>query len=108
MGIPGLIGQYQPAIISAAAQDMYKMGWILTFVTAGVVYFVGTRFINSQIFPAGQMSTPMEWEWLANEGREGFYEGEKYGSSTVDGLSISSASEQKRVQVGEKEAKLPV
>lgn len=106
--IPGLIGQYQPAIISTAAQDMYKMGWILTFVTAGVVYFVRTKFINYQVFPTGQLSTPMKWGWLANGGREGFYDGENHGSTTVDGMSVSSVLEQKDMHVGEKEAQIPV
>lgn len=79
MGIPGLIGQYQPQIISMAAQNMYRMGWILTFTTSSVIYYVLTFFFKPQIFPTGFESTPLEREWLANEGREGFYEGERDG-----------------------------
>ncbi|KAJ5058740.1 amidase signature domain-containing protein [Bipolaris maydis] len=76
MGIPGLIGQYQPQIISMAAQNMYRMGWILTFTTAATVYYVTFLFIKPRVFPVGRESTPFEWEWLGNDGREGFFEGE--------------------------------
>lgn len=77
MGIPGLIGQYQPTIVSDAARRMYMMGWILTFITASVVYVVGATLAKYRLFPSGRESTPKTWEWLANEGREGFYEGEE-------------------------------
>ena len=53
MGIPGLIGQYQPQIISNAAQYMYMMGWLLTFTTSATVYYAVTVFIKPQIFPTG-------------------------------------------------------
>jgi NCS1 family nucleobase:cation symporter-1 len=79
MGIPGLIGQYQPQLISDAARYMYMMGWLLTFFTAAVLYYVGTVFIKPRIFPLGFESTPLRWEWLANEGREGFFDGERDG-----------------------------
>ncbi|EUC29717.1 hypothetical protein COCCADRAFT_39964 [Bipolaris zeicola 26-R-13] len=76
MGIPGLIGQYQPQIISMAAQNMYRMGWILTFTVAATVYYVTFLFIKPRVFPVGRESTSFEWEWLGNDGREGFFEGE--------------------------------
>lgn len=79
MGIPGLIGQYQPKLISDAARYMYMMGWLLTFFTSAVLYFVATIFIKPRIFPRGLESSPFKWEWLANEGREGFFDGEKEG-----------------------------
>jgi NCS1 family nucleobase:cation symporter-1 len=101
MGIPGLIGQYQPQIISAAAQNMYRMGWLLTFTTSATLYYALTLFIKPQIFPTGFESTPLEREWLANEGREGFYEGERdggdlYAAATppmTDGEEIKMGSE---------------
>ncbi|KAG9958194.1 allantoin, partial [Aureobasidium melanogenum] len=80
MGIPGLIGQYQPEIISLAAKNMYRLGYILTFTTAATVYYVLRMFIKPRIFPIGREDTPLQWEWLANEGREGFYEDEKQGN----------------------------
>jgi NCS1 family nucleobase:cation symporter-1 len=101
MGIPGLIGQYQPEIISTAAQNMYRMGWLLTFTTSATVYYGLTFFIKPQIFPTGFESTPLEREWLANEGREGFYDGERdggdlYAAATppmTDGEEIRMSSE---------------
>lgn len=104
MGIPGLVGQYQPSIISDAAQNMYKMGWLLTFVTAGVVYFVLTRFVTYRIFPEGRESTIKKWEWLANDGREGFFEGEHSNNAMVDGLSVSSAVEAEELHIKDKSA----
>lgn len=76
MGLPGLVGQYQPQIVSQAAKYMYMMGWVLTFVTAAVIYTIGVTFVKPQLFPTGREDTPSEYEWLANEGREGFYDGE--------------------------------
>jgi len=77
MGIPGLIGQYQPKLISDAARYMYMMGWLLTFFTAAVVYTIATLLIKPRIFPNGFETSPFQREWLANEGREGFFDGER-------------------------------
>lgn len=76
MGLPGLVGQYQPQIVSQAAKYMYMMGWVLTFVSAAVIYTVGVTFVRPQIFPSDYEDMPQDYEWLANEGREGFFEGE--------------------------------
>ncbi|KAF4448988.1 putative uracil permease [Fusarium austroafricanum] len=78
MGLPGLIGQYQPQLLSDASRYMYMMGWLLTFVTAGVVYAISVQFVNIRVFPAGR-STEKTWEWLAKDGREGFYDDEREG-----------------------------
>ncbi|KAF5591189.1 uracil permease [Fusarium pseudoanthophilum] len=78
MGLPGLVGQYQPHLLSEASRYMYMMGWLLTFVTAGVVYTIGVQFVNIRVFPAGR-ATAKTWEWLAKDGREGFYEDEREG-----------------------------
>jgi NCS1 family nucleobase:cation symporter-1 len=79
MGIPGLIGQYRPDITSVASSRMYMMGWILTYVTAAIVHFIATRFWKAKVFPNGRENTPFQREWLANWGREGYYEGEREG-----------------------------
>ena len=55
------------------------MGWLLTFVTAGLIYAVGVQFVNIRVFPAGRDGSVMRWEWLAKEGREGFYDDEREG-----------------------------
>lgn len=101
MGIPGLVGQYQPQIISNAAKYMYMMGWVLTFTTSATLYYIATLFIKPRIFPIGRESTPLEREWLANDGREGFYEGER------DGVALYAPptpppSDSEQIQMGEK------
>lgn len=77
LGIPGLVGQYQPQSVSNAAKYMYMMGWLLTFFTSVIVYYVASVLIKPRIFPSGCENTPLRWEWLANDGREGFFGGEK-------------------------------
>ncbi|PVH95088.1 hypothetical protein DM02DRAFT_732080 [Periconia macrospinosa] len=101
MGIPGLIGQYQPQLISDAARYMYMMGWLLTFFTAAVVYYVMRIFVKPRIWPRGFEGSPWMFEWLANEGREGFFEGEREG---VEGYCPSTppATDAEEVEVGEK------
>jgi NCS1 family nucleobase:cation symporter-1 len=93
MGIPGLIGQYQPQLLSNAARYMYMMGWVLTFVTAAVVYLIGVHFFNFRVFPAGRESSPKEREWLAKDGREGFFEDEG-GRGVLYGRSASPPVEE--------------
>ncbi|KAL1870812.1 hypothetical protein VTK73DRAFT_2404 [Phialemonium thermophilum] len=100
MGIPGLIGQYQPQLISTAAQRMYMMGWVLTFVTAFVVYWVCTRFVKFRVFPVGREGAPLRREWLANEGREGFFEGDRQGE--IYAPSTPPATDLEEVQMTEK------
>ncbi|EXJ96514.1 hypothetical protein A1O1_01640 [Capronia coronata CBS 617.96] len=86
MGIPGLIGQHQPQLLSDAARRMHMMGDILTFVTAAVVYFAFTCFIHYRVLAAGREDMTRQREWLAKEGREGFFHGEK------EGLAIEAPS----------------
>jgi NCS1 family nucleobase:cation symporter-1 len=104
MGIPGLVGQYQPQIISDAAQYMYKMGWLLTFTTSATVYYALRTFTKPQIFPTGRESTPYQREWLANDDREGFYEGERDGGDLY-APSTPPMTDGEEIQVGEKSYK---
>jgi NCS1 family nucleobase:cation symporter-1 len=104
MGIPGLIGQYQPRIISNAAKYMYMMGWLLTFTTSAVIYYVLTLFVKPKIFPVGHESTPLKWEWLANEGREGFFEGEKDGGE-IYAPATPPVTEREELEMGGKSFK---
>lgn len=77
MGLPGLVGQYQPQIVGQAAKYMYMLGWVLTFISAAVIYVVSVTLVKSRVFPAGHEDTPFTREWLAGSGREGFYPGER-------------------------------
>jgi NCS1 family nucleobase:cation symporter-1 len=101
MGIPGLIGQYQPQIVSMAAKNMYRLGFLLTFTTAATVYYVLTSFIKPRVFPVGREDTPIEREWLANGGREGFYEDERDGNELF-AAATPPATVVEEVDLGEK------
>ena len=104
MGIPGLIGQYEPQMISSAAKYMYMMGWLLTFFTSAIIYFIMTLFIKPRIFPAGYEDTPLRWEWLANEGREGFFDGEANGRE-IFAPATPPLTDAEEVEIGEKSYK---
>jgi NCS1 family nucleobase:cation symporter-1 len=104
MGIPGLIGQYQPKLISDAARYMYMMGWLLTFFTSSILYFIATFVIKPRIFPRGFETSPFQWEWLANEGREGFFDGERDGGDQYS-PSTSPVLEGEEVHMSDKTEK---
>ncbi|TEA22039.1 Allantoin permease [Colletotrichum sidae] len=106
MGIPGLIGQYQPQIISQAAKNMYKMGWVLTFCSSAIIYIVLTRFMKPRVFPVGYENSPMTREWLAKDGRDGFFEGEREGEIYAPPSPHMTDAEE--VQAGEKSQKMDV
>lgn len=107
MGIPGLIGQYQPQLVDKAARYMYMMGWLLTFTTSATIYHILTTFIKPQVFPTGRESTPYEREWLANHGREGFYEGE-FDSAEIYAPATPPMTDGEEIQMGEKPFKADV
>lgn len=98
MGMPGLVAAYNPALVPQAGKDMYKLGWILTFTTAGVVYFVLIKIRKPKVFPAGFEDIPVTWEYLAE--REGFFDGER--DSYVARTPSESVVEDSYGQVDEK------
>ncbi|KAI6778562.1 uncharacterized protein J7T54_003312 [Emericellopsis cladophorae] len=104
MGIPGLIGQYQPQLMSDASRYMYMMGWILTFVTSAVVYMVASLPIKSRwrIFPSGREDAPFTWEWLSNEGREGFFDGDRENQSVIYAPPTPTGTDGEEARFGEK------
>ena len=104
MGIPGLIGQYQPQIISNAAKYMYMMGWLLTFFTSAIIYYIMTAIVKPRVFPAGFETTPFKREWLANDGREGFFDGEREAGELYC-PSTPPTTDIEEVDVGEKPGK---
>jgi NCS1 family nucleobase:cation symporter-1 len=100
MGMPGLVAAYNPKLVPQAGKDMYKLGWILTFTTAGVVYFILIKIRKPKVFPVGFEDIPVEWEYLATGGRDGFFDGERdaYG----EGSPSDSVAEEPCGQVDEK------
>lgn len=76
-GLPGLIATYQPQAVSQEGKNMYTLGWILTFTASSVIYFTLTRFVKLRTVPEAFQSVPLSYEYLSNEGREGFFDGER-------------------------------
>ena len=105
MGLPGLVATYQPHAFSKAGQNMYRMGWILTFITASVIYFALTFFIKPQIFPNGT-ARPVTFEYLAKNGREGFFEGERGEAISAPGSPTITDAE--NVHIPEKGDKVSI
>jgi NCS1 family nucleobase:cation symporter-1 len=107
MGLPGLVAAYNPTSVSQAGKNMYKLGWILTFVTAFVVHLILIKLFKEKVYPDGYESLPTKWEYLAKEGREGFFDGEG-----TDHNSLASEAEggivKVDVHVGEKEQQVSV
>jgi NCS1 family nucleobase:cation symporter-1 len=77
-GLPGLIGTYVPSAVGQAAKNMYKMGWLLTFVVGGVLYASCILIWPTQTYPEGYGETPKSWEYMG--ARDGFFDGERDGS----------------------------
>ncbi|CBF87409.1 nucleobase cation symporter-1 family protein [Aspergillus nidulans FGSC A4] len=79
LGLPGLVGEYQPEAVNAAAKNMFKMGWILTFVAAGFVYAVLFRIggLRKKVYLEGYGVNNKGWEYLAKEERDWVLDGER-------------------------------
>ncbi|KAL4746366.1 hypothetical protein BDW72DRAFT_210510 [Aspergillus terricola var. indicus] len=105
LGLPGLVGEYQPQAVNATAKNMFKMGWILTFVVAGVVYAVLFRIggLRMKVHLEGSGVDDKGWEYLAKEGRNGWLDGEQ---EVVDAVVISEGP--KEVHEMEKGDKISV
>ncbi|GJC77337.1 allantoin permease [Colletotrichum liriopes] len=104
MGLPGLIGEYQPQIVSQPAKYMYMMGWVLTFFSSAIIYVVLIQFFKVKVYPPGFEDAPMEYEWLAKEGRDGFFESEREGEIYAPPSPRVTGGEE--VQLGEKAQKM--
>ncbi|KAL3458411.1 permease for cytosine/purines, uracil, thiamine, allantoin-domain-containing protein [Aspergillus heterothallicus] len=85
LGLPGLVGEYEPDAVNSAAKNMYKMGWVLTFATSAGVYAVLFRVVRYRVFPRAFEVLPVRWEYLGKEGREGFFDGER---EAEDGMVV--------------------
>lgn len=88
-GLPGLIANYQPQAVSQAGKNMYTLGWILTFTASAMSYSLVTYFVKLRIVPVAFESVPLSYEYLGKEGRDGFFEGERYVSEGSSVLEIS-------------------
>ncbi|KAK2035530.1 NCS1 nucleoside transporter [Colletotrichum zoysiae] len=104
MGLPGLVGEYQPQIVPQPAKYMYMMGWVLTFCSSAIIYTILIHVFKVKIYPPGFESMPTEYEWLAKEGRDGFFEGERDGEIYAPPSPRVTSGEE--VHMGEKAQKM--
>jgi NCS1 family nucleobase:cation symporter-1 len=98
---------YQPKMISNAAKYMYMMGWLLTFFTSAIVYYLMTLYFKPRILPQGREDMPLTFEWLANEGREGFFDGERE-SEIIYAPGTPPMMDVEKFEIGEKSVKSTV
>ena len=80
---------------------MYKLGWILTFTAAAIIYYLLTFFVKLRVFPAGFEHMPLTFEYLAKDGRDGFFEGERVEITGAPVSPVLSDTDEVRIQ-GEK------
>lgn len=101
MGLPGLVGQYQPQLVSQAALYMYDLGWVLTFVSSAVIYLVCVLIVKPKIVPEVYQDIPMGREWLAKDGREGFFDGEREEMEIEGQIESNSQGDDEKGSGGE-------
>jgi NCS1 family nucleobase:cation symporter-1 len=58
------------------------------------------------VFPFGRESTPFKREWLANEGREGFFDGDRDGGEIYAPATPPMTDGGDDVEIGEKSPKV--
>lgn len=94
LGLPGLIGAYEPQLVNQAAKNMYKIGWLLYMSAAAVTYYVMVAMLEKPaIFPEGHHENPNTWEVLAQNHLEGYLEDDILnGESTGDNFVITHSS----------------
>ncbi|QKX63280.1 uncharacterized protein TRUGW13939_10449 [Talaromyces rugulosus] len=69
--IPGVSGSLHPGSIGTAAVRMYNMGFLLSTVVAGLVYYLGCRIWPVPIYPSNVQ--PKDESWEAMRYTEGFF-----------------------------------
>ncbi|KAH4300563.1 hypothetical protein HBI25_179310 [Parastagonospora nodorum] len=79
--VHGVAGSLDPTSVSFASKNMYKLGFILSFLMGGFVYYLLCLIWPVQILPTGA-ERPLAFEEMA--ANEGFFEHE--GISTITGV----------------------
>ncbi|KAK7967054.1 putative uracil permease [Apiospora aurea] len=96
LGLPGLVAQYQPQAVSQAAKDLYKLGWIITFAAACILYCIMTILVRLRVLPAGYESVALSFECMAKNGREGFLDGERDGVGIAASPVLTAARDSRK------------
>jgi hypothetical protein len=80
--IHGVAGALEPSLTNQASKDMYKLGFLLSFLVGSTVYYVACLIFPVPMYPASKQDTPKTFEYMAAS--EGFFEGE-----SVDTIRLS-------------------
>lgn len=89
--IHGVAGALNADLTDQASKNMYKIGFLLSFLMGSAVYYAGCLIFPMPIYPDGKQDTPSTWEYMANS--EGFFEGEsvdiiRLGNGVVVGVEL--------------------
>lgn len=88
--VHGVAGSLNPGSVSAASTNMYKLGFLLSFLMGGLVYYVLSLIWPPKILPGDlDKSGKPAFEQLA--GNEGFFEHESV--ATITGVLYGQSSE---------------
>jgi len=91
--VHGVAGSLDPTSVSAASKNMYKLGFLLSFLIGGVVYYILCLIWPVQVLPRGT-ERPMAFEHLA--ANEGFFDHESIATITgvLEGENTDGVSSQ--------------
>uniref|UniRef100_A0A093UQF2 Allantoin permease n=1 Tax=Talaromyces marneffei PM1 TaxID=1077442 RepID=A0A093UQF2_TALMA len=98
--IPGVASVLSPGSIGAAAVKIYNMGFLLSTIVAGLVYYIACRIWPVPIFPA-ELDGRMDKSWEAIGYTEGFFAEDEV---VPEYLREKVFDESRRIDVKSKEA----
>lgn len=98
--IHGVAGELQPDLTGQASKNMYKIGFLLSFIMGSAVYFAGCLLFPVPLYPLDKEDTPATWEYMADS--EGFFAGEtrdtiRLGTGVVVGVKLDGDAHTKEV-----------
>lgn len=77
--VHGIAGSLDPGSVGSASENMYKLGFLLSFLMGALVYYVSSIAWPMQVYPAGESAQfPEGFEAMAPS--EGFLPGESVAS----------------------------
>lgn len=80
--IHGVAGALEPSLTNQASKNMYKLGFLLSFLAGSAVYYIACLVFPVPIYPTGRQDMPTTWEYMADS--EGFFEGESVDTIRID------------------------
>ncbi|KAJ5236955.1 hypothetical protein N7489_007046 [Penicillium chrysogenum] len=104
--IHGVAGALDPSLTNQASKNMYKLGFLLSFLVGSAVYYVSCLIFPVPIYPEGKYDVPKTWEYMA--GSEGFFEGEsvdtiRLNHGAITGIKSGGEAEKVSPLASEKE-----